>query len=372
MADKTVNVHFLSQEELIEAGALDMPACIQAMEDSFKLVGCGDFLLSGPSHSDHGARIFFPSEPRGPRMPIAGPDRRFMALVGYLGGEFHIAGEKWYGSNIENPAKHSLPRSVLMIVLNDPDTCAPLVIMDGNLISAMRTGAVIGLGVKYLARSGADTAGIIGAGVISKTSLMALAAGMPDLKKVKLFDINPKRAQAFCEEMESKLGVDVYAVKSLEEAVDDADAVSTATAGSNPPVFKDEWFKPGSYFGLSADTQIEKKMWLNTTIVADYWPMHINIRHDREKLAQDISWRPLHWSLHQLIMNKEIKDSSIVELSEIVAGKISDRNSVNDRTIMATGGMITEDIAWAWRLYQKAREKGLGHSLKLWDQPYWT
>ncbi len=372
MPGKTVDFLFLSQEDMLEAGVLDMPACIEAMEEAFKLVGCGDFLMTGPTQGDHGARIFFPSEPRGPRMPVYRPDRRFMAMVGYLGGEFHIVGEKWYGSNIENPTKHGLPRSVLMVVLNDPDTCAPLALMDGNLISAMRTGAVIGLGAKYLCRPGADTAGIIGAGVISKTSFMAIAAGMPGLKKVRVFDINQKRAEEFCEEMGSKLELDVRAVKSLEEAVTEADAVSTATAGHNPPVFRDEWFKPGSYFGLSADTEIEEKLWLNTTVVADYWPMHLDLRHDRERLAPDIPWRPLHWSLHQLITDDRIKDSDIVELSEIVAGKIPGRLSDNDRMILATGGMITEDIAWAWRVYQRAQEKGLGHNLKLWDQPYWA
>ena len=101
MVGKQVEFLFLSQEEMVEAGVLDMPACVEAMEDAFKLVSGGDFLMSGPSQSDHGARIFFPSTARGPRMPVYGPDRRFMAMVGYLGGKFHIAGEKWYGSNIE-------------------------------------------------------------------------------------------------------------------------------------------------------------------------------------------------------------------------------------------------------------------------------
>jgi len=54
-------------------------------------------------------------------------------------------------------------------------TGAPLAIMDGNLISAMRTGAVIGLGAKYLANKNAKVAGIIAAGVISKPLKKALA-----------------------------------------------------------------------------------------------------------------------------------------------------------------------------------------------------
>ncbi len=61
--------------------------------------------------------IRFPKEARGPRMPVDGPDRRFMALASYLGGDFHVCGTKWYGSNIENPT-HGLPRSILLVIIN--------------------------------------------------------------------------------------------------------------------------------------------------------------------------------------------------------------------------------------------------------------
>ena len=179
--------------------------------------------MGGPSGQHHGMKIHFPKEPCGPRMPVEGPDRRFMALVSYLGGDFHVCGTKWYGSNIENPAR-GLPRSILLVIINDPDTGAPLAIMDGNLISAMRTGAVIGLGAKYLVPQEAEVAGIIAAGVISKTSLMALAVGMPNLKEVKVFDINHEKAETFSGEMTEKLGVNVYPVDRMETAVRDSDA----------------------------------------------------------------------------------------------------------------------------------------------------
>ena len=67
----------------------------------------------------------FPEHPAFPNMPRNGPDRRFMAMVAYLGGRFNITGEKWYGSNKENLGK-GLPRSILMCMLNDPDTGRPL------------------------------------------------------------------------------------------------------------------------------------------------------------------------------------------------------------------------------------------------------
>jgi len=78
-------------------------------------------------------------------MPIMTTDRRFMAMPAYLGGEFFKAGVKWYGSNIANRDK-DLPRSILMFMLNDVDTGAPLALMSANLLSAYRTGAIPGVG----------------------------------------------------------------------------------------------------------------------------------------------------------------------------------------------------------------------------------
>ena len=103
-------------------------------------------------------------------MPVAGPDRRFMAMCSYLGGSYNMCGLNWYGSNVDNREK-GLPRSILTLMLNDPDTGAPLALMSANLISSYRTAAVPAVGVRYLARKDVHTVGIIGPGVMNKTTL---------------------------------------------------------------------------------------------------------------------------------------------------------------------------------------------------------
>jgi len=366
-----VEMLFLSQEEMIEAGVLDMYQCVDVMDQAFKLLGQGDYLMGGPSGNHHGVKLWFPKQPRGQRMPVEGPDRRFMAMIAYLGGNFHMCGTKWYGSNTENPKKHGLPRSVLMIILNDPETGAPIAIMDGNLISAMRTGAVIGLGARYLANKHAEVAGIIAAGVISKTCLMALAVGMPNLKAVKVFDIDRQKSEAFCEEMSQKLGLDVYAVDSMEAAVRDSDAISTATSGVKAPLYETEWLKPGAYFGLSSEAKLADDIWLNSRVVADNWQMHIDWREDTQKASADLKKPLLHEALHNLIIAGKMKDEDIVEMGKVVSGATAARENVEQRVILATGGMGIEDVSWGYTVYQKAQEKGLGQKLKMWDKPYW-
>src|SRR5690554_3606711 len=150
MKGKNVDFLYLSEPDVIQAGALNMTKCVEVIDEAFQLIGQGDYLMGGPRENEHGMMIWFPKEKRTPQMPVAGPDRRFMSMIAYLGGRFHVCGCKWYGSNIQNPTK-GLPRSILTITLNDPDTAAPLAFLSGNLISAIRTGAVPGVATKYLA-----------------------------------------------------------------------------------------------------------------------------------------------------------------------------------------------------------------------------
>lgn len=85
---------FLNEEEMIKAGVLDSARCVDVLDEMFQLVGKGDYIMGGPKHNEHGIKLSFPKEPQFEHMPADGPDRRFMAMIAYLGGRFHIAGEK--------------------------------------------------------------------------------------------------------------------------------------------------------------------------------------------------------------------------------------------------------------------------------------
>ena len=173
--DERLDFLFLNEAEAVKAGARDMVRCIEVMDEVFSLLGQGDYLMGSPNHNSHGIKIYFPKESPFPNMPKKGPDRRFMALVAYLGGRFNVCGEKWYGSNLANREK-GLPRSILTTVLNDADTGAPLAFLSANTLSATRTGAIPAVGARYLAREDASVLGIIGAGVIGRSCLTALLA----------------------------------------------------------------------------------------------------------------------------------------------------------------------------------------------------
>ena len=152
---------YMSEPDVIAAGVLDARKCVDNAEEVFKLLAEGDYLMGGSNHNNHGMYIVFPKESPFPNMPVAGPDRRFVAMPAYLGGRFDICGQKWYGSNAANKDK-GLPRSVLMVTLNDKDTGQPICYMSANLISAARTGAVPAVGTRYLARKDAQVLTCVG------------------------------------------------------------------------------------------------------------------------------------------------------------------------------------------------------------------
>ena len=156
--DTRIKFLYLSEPDMIKAGVKNMDQCVEAMEDLLVTLNKGDYVMAGVNHNSHGAQVIFPDDPQFEGMPKNADDRRFMAMPAYLGGKYQMAGMKWYGSNCENKAS-GLPRSILMMMLNDKDTGAPLALMSANLVSCYRTGAIPGVGAKYLARKDSECYG---------------------------------------------------------------------------------------------------------------------------------------------------------------------------------------------------------------------
>jgi len=145
---------------MIVAGGLDMRTCLDAVERAFKLLAVGEVKVPNkivlelpPSEQERG---------------------RINGLAAYIGGDWEVAGIKWIPSFPKNPREHGLPRASALLTLNNTNTGTPLAVMDGTIISAMRTGAMGGLGAKYLARKDSEVAALIGLGVQARTQAMAL------------------------------------------------------------------------------------------------------------------------------------------------------------------------------------------------------
>jgi len=364
---------YLSEPEMIEAGVLDVPNCVKAVEDAFRLLGTGDYVMGGPSRDSHGVMLWYPETSEHEDMPLAGPDRRYMAMIAYLGGRFKMTATKWYGSNVANIGR-GCPRSILMVSLNDAETGAPVAIMSGNLISSMRTGAVPGVATKYLKNSKAKTVAVIGCGVINHTCLMAIAEGMGEVETVYLYDINPSRAESFIKDMEDKVNAKFVICNSMQEVLADADVISIATAGKHKVEIQKEWLKKGSLLTITGTACLPEEMYLTNKIVTDDFGMH------KDWLAEGLAhpdgiesireWAS-SYDLLRLYVDGKLKDEDITDLGDVVCGKVAPRKDDDETIILIAGGLPVEDVAWGYDVYQKAVEKGLGQKLKIWDEPHW-
>ena len=374
-----VSFLYLSEEDMVDAGVLNAARCVDVMEEALGLMEDGDFIMGGPYNDAHGLMLYFPKKSPIENFPVNNSrDRRFIAMPAYLGGRFHVAGEKWYGSNGNNRAK-GLPRSILMVMLNDVETGKPLAYMSGNLLSSMRTGAMPGLAAKLLAVKDAKVLSLLGCGVVSKACLMSIMTVRPDIEVIKLKGSSPTSKTAlnmkkYIEENYPDVK-EVTICSTMEEAVRDADIVSEAIScmqGQWPEV-KREWMKKGLLYISSSTFNMDYKSIADLKKVIDNYGMYENYAEE-DNLGYDENGVRKHTGCMgedfvYMIEDGVIERDSITSLGEIIRGKKSGRESEDEIILVSLEGMHIEDVAWAYECYTYALIHDIGTRLKVWDKP---
>jgi ornithine cyclodeaminase len=362
---------YLSEPDMIAAGVLDAERCVSVCEETFSLLGEGDYLMGGANHNNHGLNIVFPKETRFPNMPVAGPDRRFAAMPGYLGGRFDVCGNKWYGSNHAN-AQKGLPRSILTMMLNDKDTGAPIALMSANLLSAARTGAVPGVAARHLANKDARTVSVVGCGPINKSCFSAIMTQLPEVKKVVCFDLFLDKANEFARWTSETYGVEAVGVDDTEAGFRDADVITVAASRLKPLHFQDQWIKDGATILVSGPVNTDESFLTSAKVVYDHTALQEAYVEDavasgnKEAYYSSVIGGPFY-RLIDAGKLPALKDST--GLGDVVNGKKPGRESKSDRVIFIACGMAVFDISWGYEVYEKAKSKGIGQSLNLWEQP---
>ncbi|RAS22236.1 MULTISPECIES: tyramine oxidase subunit B [unclassified Pseudomonas] len=374
---KTTKIDFLylSEQDMIRAGVTDMLACVNTMEQMFALLHHGDYRMAGPNSDSHGAMITFPKDSPFPNMPKPTADRRMMAMPAYLGGDFCTAGVKWYGSNIANRDK-GLPRSILMFTLNDPDTGAPLAHMSANLLSAYRTGAIPGVGARHLARRDARVIGLLGPGVMGKTTVAAFMAVCPQVDTLKLKGRGQKSLDDFISWVRDTYPqiTTIDVVDSIEAVVRGSDLVTYCTSGetgdpSSYPLVKREWVKPGAFLAMPAGCSIDagmeqadvRKVVDNTGLYEAWFEELPKPAHNHVPLVGV--------RFMDMIAEGSLPADQLEDIGKIVAGVAPGRRNDEEIIIMSVGGMPVEDVAWGTVVYRQALERGVGVRLNLWESP---
>jgi len=325
-----MNENFNSPEVLLLGGReikelLSMGEELKAVEQSFRIKTNGETIMP-------------------PKLYLNLPQYHgdFRAMPAYVDG---AAGMKWVSVYPDN-WRQNLPSIVATIILSDPSTGYPLAIMDATYITNMRTGAAGGVAVKYLARKDSTIIGFVGAGVQAKTQLLAIVEVLPQIKEVKVFDLDRDISQKYVDEMTAKLGVNIHPVETIQDATE-ADIVVTTTP-SKKPVVKKQHIKPGTHINaIGADAkgkqEIEAELLRNGKIIVD----------DIEQASHS---GEINVPLSEGIMKIE---DIYGTLGEVVANVKKGREDNEEITIFDSTGLAIEDVVCAKIVYDKAKKRGV-------------
>jgi N-[(2S)-2-amino-2-carboxyethyl]-L-glutamate dehydrogenase len=336
---------YLDQEAVLAADLLDMTRAMEVVGQAQAL------FVEGQVRHPHKV-VLRPGD-----TAASEEQGRFNALFASIGGPVRAMGMKWIGSFPAN-REQGLPRASALIILNCPDTGMPLAVMDGTLISAMRTGAMTGLGVRYLAPRKTRKVGMIGAGVQSRTQILGLYTALPDVEEIAIASRQIARAESVADECRRRWGAPVRVAKTFDEAFAEADVALTVTTASDPLMYA-RHIKPGALTVQLAGHECEFAVIQQCRkIVADDWEV---VKH-RGIMTPAI--------MHQLGL---LTDADIyANLGDLILGNKPGRENDDERIHYAHMGMGVDDVALAWAVYQTARQRGLGLRLPLWREPLWV
>lgn len=226
-------------------------------------------------------------------------------------------------------------------------------VIEANYMGMMRTGAANGVAAKWMSRKGASVAGIFGAGWQSNGQVEALCAVRP-IKKVKVIDLSRETLENYCRVNSEKLGIEVVPAASPEEVVRGSDIVTTITTAARP-LFSHEMVEPGTHINAAGSnalirTEIDEKTVQKADIIA------VDAKDVAAKECGD---------LLPLLEKGRINWNLVIELGEIIAGKVKSREKDEQITLFESHGMAVQDLIMGARILAKAREKNLGIEIPL-------
>jgi len=262
--------------------------------------------------------------------------------------ELKMAGTKIVNVHPDNP-KNGLPTVGAVIVLNDAKTGAPLALMDGTYITGMRTGSAGAVASKYLAKKGAKTLGVVGAGRQAVFQIAATASVLK-LKDIFVYDVNEKNIETLAEELKT-IGINIRE-SSLEEV--SRQDILTTTTPSRSPVVKNDWVVEGIHINaVGADAEgkeeLDPAILKRAKVVVDDWAQASHSGEINVPLAKGI------------ISKSDIYGS----LGEIVAKIKPGRASEKDITVFDSTGLALQDLFTAEMVYQEALKQKIGKDIKI-------
>ncbi len=278
-----------------------------------------------------------------------------------------IFGMKLVSAFAHNPEKN-LPKLMGTIVVFDRKTGVLKSIMDGALITNMRTGAAGAVGCKTLARKNSETVLMVGAGAQAYTLIAATLEAMEQIKRVLVYDpLSLENAKDFCrifpEKVEksafsqydpncaallrSRSAIHIEPVEYIEQACRQADIILTATP-SHEGIILADWVRPGTHLScigadMAGKQEVEEKLLAQARVFADDRVQVVEVGECQKATRQGI-----------------LLPENIHEIGDAILGKVDGRQSDTQVTLFDSTGIGLQDLIVAALVTERAQEMGLG------------
>ena len=318
----------LSQQEIQDL--ISMKDVVDVVEKTFRGMGEGTVVNPTKVGLDLGEIAAWP--------PYKGFMNAMPAYVGWLDS----AGIKWAGGFLGNAAL-GLPYISSLILLIDPKDGQFRAVLDGALITNLRTGAQSAVALKYLHPAKTIRLGLFGSGAQGRTQTRAMAEFF-EIERLTVYDIRRDAAERFAKEMQPIVHGRIVIADTPEQAAR-ADAVICVTQSKDKFV-KKAWLEPGTtLFPMGSYQECEDAVLLGA-----------------DRIIVDHIGQCLHrGALRELSEAGKITEKTIyATIGEVVAGKKSGRASATQNIVCIPIGTGAMDIAVATLAYQRALEKGRG------------
>lgn len=254
-------------------------------------------------------------------VPVAEWDGFLGSMPAYAEGHLGAKLVTFYPRN-EGISTHSA-----VVLLFDEKTGEPLVVMDGRLITEMRTGAVSAVATNLLARRDAAVLALLGAGVQARSHLEALRL-VRQFREVRVW--SPRSARGFAEHF------GIRWAESAEAAVRGADVVVVATMAKTP-VLAAEWVSQGSHVNAIGAVRPDWRE-LDDAVLREA-TLFVESREAATRESGDVI----------------AAGKAIAEIGEVIGGACPGRRSEQEITVFKSVGVAVEDVAAAALVWAAAR-----------------
>ena len=326
-------VRILTKENVTQL--LTMPDALEYVEEAYKQLTLGNALVPQ-------------------RIAITDPAPGLTLIMpGIIGGKMNALATKIVSVYKQNPEKYKMPTVLAKIMVQDINTGDIIGIMDGSLITAMRTGAATGVSVKYLARKNSTTMGIYSAGVQARKQVSAVFWGLSEkLETCKVYDLKKEVANDFKRELEKELGIEIEIVDTGDDLLSDSDVIVAATT-STTPLFSGDKVVDGTHIS-SIGAHAPEARELDSEIIKRASLLTAGLKEACLAEAGDYII-PINEGV--------ISEDNIISIGEVIIGKVSGRTSDSEITVFKSVGISAQDVAVGKLVYDRALKEGIGQDI---------